>query len=329
MRLSFSIMALIANTSKAEITYDAGLKCGGCIKGGFNYCFEGTDGESVAIDAAVPTNTCCEDGECDEASNEAYTCSLTYSDVDYALTMCPQKQDKCGTKQEVDFEEVDEEEEMEVTGLEEGDTCTYTIKSKKGSPCFKVKDDSTIADSKVDITFVEFEEDKVETGTVDKGTDKSPKEGMPKRDVSFEDSGDQGEDAKGGQTKPARKKSDGSKTTEESVDDEKEYVKEKKEREEETADGEEKATRTIFRSAETKDGEKDVKPRPAEGERKNETEAEVGYGMPTKGRYNADDKGYKTFGTEGQGENKEGVMDTDSSLTKDRGMLISVTAKED
>ena len=71
------------------------------------------------------------------------------------------------------------------------------------------------------------------------------------------------------------------------------------------------------------------KPKPAEGEAFNETEAVKGYGKPTKGTYSADTKGYKTFGTEGQGENTEGAKDYDSDEEENRGMLVTVSAKAD
>lgn len=72
-----------------------------------------------------------------------------------------------------------------------------------------------------------------------------------------------------------------------------------------------------------------VKPEPKEGEAFNETESVKGYGKPTKGSYNSTEKGYKTFGTEGQGNNTEGVMDKDSKKKSDRGMYVTVTAVAD
>ena len=82
-----------------------------------------------------------------------------------------------------------------------------------------------------------------------------------------------------------------------------------------------------------KDGEGEteegVKPRPEEGETMEETDAVEGYGQPTKGTYSTGDKGYKTFGTTGQGENKEGAKEADASERKDRTVIISVTANVD
>ena len=82
--------------------------------------------------------------------------------------------------------------------------------------------------------------------------------------------------------------------------------------------------------------EAEYKARPLEeicGERPevkiDETEAVTGYGKPTKGSYNPDDKGFKTFGSEGQGETKEGVKDGKSQVAANRYVLVTVTAKED
>ena len=53
-----------------------------------------------------------------------------------------------------------------------------------------------------------------------------------------------------------------------------------------------------------------------------------GYGKPTKGEYDASEGGYKTFGTEGQGENKKG-MKGDGEKCAGRKMYVTVTATED
>ena len=46
-----------------------------------------------------------------------------------------------------------------------------------------------------------------------------------------------------------------------------------------------------------------------EGEDIDETEAVYGYGLPTWGTYWANLRGYKTFGSTGQGEYTEGITD--------------------
>lgn len=60
-----------------------------------------------------------------------------------------------------------------------------------------------------------------------------------------------------------------------------------------------------------------------------ETEAVTGYGQPTKGSYSTTDKGYKTFGTEGQGKDKEGLKSETSDKKDCRQMRVTVTAVAD
>lgn len=327
--MNSKLFATMAVVSATEITFDASLKCGKCIKGGFIYCLPdgSTDGEVVANGDAAPAGTCAEN-----VLDAAYkgVCSDSYSDTDYAKGFCPQKQDTCGSNQEIEFTDVTEEgEEVEIaiTGLTDGETCTYKLKCSKGSPAFKLKDESTTDDTKVEITYIEFEGDKVEKSETYDNTssDKSPKEGMPTRDQTFEDSGDQGTEAKGGQKKPPRRKGDGSKTEGESIDEEKVYLEEKNVHDEEMAEKEEEK-KSWFGKGDEEEHTYERKPRPEEGESMEDTTATEGYGAPTKGKYNADDKGYKTFGTIGQGENKEGAMDTDSSEESERTVQISVVA---
>ena len=60
-----------------------------------------------------------------------------------------------------------------------------------------------------------------------------------------------------------------------------------------------------------------------------ETDAVEGYGMPTKGLYEAEEIGYKTFGSTGQGDNTEGVKDVSDSVVSDRAMFVTIRAKAD
>lgn len=59
------------------------------------------------------------------------------------------------------------------------------------------------------------------------------------------------------------------------------------------------------------------------------TKAVSGYGKPSKGKYSADLGGFKTFGTEGQGNSQIGVKDTNDTRCGDRIMLITVEALHD
>lgn len=138
--------------------------------------------------------------------------------------MCPQRQDVCSTSQNVTFTEIDQSQNITIIGMSTGESCTYKIRSKKGSPCFKLSNDSTADDTKVNITFVEFDNRKVNKTGSASGSSSSPEDGMPARNQSFENSGKQGNSTKGGQQLPARKKKDGGMTRNESMSEEKEYL---------------------------------------------------------------------------------------------------------
>lgn len=134
------LLALAASQSQATITHSADLKCGKCIKGGYNFCFKGVDTQTFDSEAGVES-TCCQDGTCTQASDSAWTCSSSYSDPDYAITFCPFKKNKCGTTQKVEFNnETNTAMNLTVQSLEAGDTCAFMIKSKCNSPAFSKKD---------------------------------------------------------------------------------------------------------------------------------------------------------------------------------------------
>ena len=59
------------------------------------------------------------------------------------------------------------------------------------------------------------------------------------------------------------------------------------------------------------------------------SKAVKGYGKPSKGKYSADLGGFKTFGTEGQGNSQIGVKDTNDTKCGDRVMLVTVQAIQD
>lgn len=97
-----------------------------------------------------------------------------------------------------------------------GESCTYKIKSCGAAPAFAMKNSSTATDSKVNITFVEFNEKKMNM----------TKAGKPIKNCTVKNSGPQGNDTKGGQAKPARKRKDGKMTKNETVEGEKKAVEE-------------------------------------------------------------------------------------------------------
>jgi len=221
-------------------SFDASMKCGQCIKNGYGYCHRGTYGQTVSTVGIAPSGTCCEDDQCAEASDADYQCSFTFTDTEYAMSMCPQKQAICGTKQTIEFgEEYGDTSSITATAMGEGDSCTYKIMSSKGAPAFKVVDTASINSNNFEITFLEFEASKVEKtegALPGEGltAETAPEAGLPKRSQTFYDSGSQGNLSKGDQKKPPRlMRDDVSMTDGESIDVEKSYFEAKEEKQEE------------------------------------------------------------------------------------------------
>jgi hypothetical protein len=97
------LVKFLVGYQATTITHSTDLKCGQCIKGGYNFCFKGNDSQQFN-NATDVESECCSDTTCAKNTDTDYTCSSIYSDTDYALTMCPFKKSKCGSKQNVTFE---------------------------------------------------------------------------------------------------------------------------------------------------------------------------------------------------------------------------------
>jgi len=91
--------------------------------------------------------------------------------------MCPQFKAKCGDKQELNLEEGDSED-ISASDIQEGETCTWRIKSNCSSPAFALESGAT---NGIGITFMEFDEESLGTAKKGKGRNASPKNGMPQR----------------------------------------------------------------------------------------------------------------------------------------------------
>ena len=180
----------------------------------------------------------------------------------------------------------------------------------------------------MNITFVEWKDRKIKKSeSAGKGREKSPATDLPQRNQTFENSGNQNRASKGGQRKPGRRMGNGTRTKPENVNEEKQFMnKKQKNKEKKMKNEKEKDESWVRPFMPEEEVVEDEKPRPAEGGSVNETEPVVGYGMPTKGAYDTTEGGYKTFGTEGQGEDTEGVKDISDPEEESRSMIISVTA---
>lgn len=75
----------------------------------------------------------------------------------------------------------------------------------------------------------------------------------------------------------------------------------------------------------------DRKPPPAfqDASKDKDTYTEGGYGKPSSGTYDPAEKGYKTFGTLGQGNKAEGAKDRTKGNCVAREQYVTITAKKD
>ena len=87
------------NSPPTPLAYDPTLGCGACINNGYVFCQQAPDAVVVASTDPLPTTKCCQDATCAEANDVAWSCSNTFIDRIYALSMCPFKVKQCGTIQ--------------------------------------------------------------------------------------------------------------------------------------------------------------------------------------------------------------------------------------
>jgi hypothetical protein len=208
----------------ASAQYAADLRCGKCINGGYNFCFQGNDTQQFDRDTQI-TSTCCQDETCSEMTDASYTCSKSYSDTDYAMTFCPQPKNKCGQKSEIDFSNnVNVTQDITIDSMNEGDVCTYKIKARGGSPAFMLKNETSTDCSKMEIKYVEYNEYNINsTETSGSGSNpsqrknKKPSFDKPGRNASMADAGKPADNSMGNQKAPARRFDNGTKTTEETT----------------------------------------------------------------------------------------------------------------
>ena len=64
MYIKLTLSLFLATAMAANnITYSADLRCGKCIRGGYNFCFEGTDTQEFDSPSDLVA-TCCQDETC-------------------------------------------------------------------------------------------------------------------------------------------------------------------------------------------------------------------------------------------------------------------------
>ena len=153
----------------------------------------------------------------------------------------------------------------------------------------------------------------------------APETDTPTRDTTFADTEDQSKYAD--QEAPPRENEDGTNTDGEKI---KPATDETKPTTDDTKpvpakSSTNKVSATTDATTDTKTDTKTVDPYKPE-EATDGTTYKEGYGLPTKGEYSITTKGYKTFGTTGQGTSTAGAKTETASECASRQMYITVTA---
>ena len=283
----------------------AAASCGSCINAGSTFCYQGdTEGVAVADAGSMPTAHCCtvynaETGTCttdggDQDVSSGFVCSNGYTDTDYAKEFCPQRQDACGSNQSIEFaEETETPTDISITGLANGETCTYKVKATCGAPGMKKNDESTTASTTYDVVILTVDADNADAN-IPEGGDK------PARDTSFADWGNGGEI--NGQRRPPYQK-DGAEI-----------------------EGEGLAPPEGGSDLPPPPRDSDGNERPPPPRQEQETDSVGGYGKPTKMAYDSTQGGYAMYGVQGQGQESKGIKREGGDRCAPREMAVTVTA---
>jgi len=129
------------------VTYATDLECGGCILGGYNFCMKALD--AFQITTTEPEMKCCRDATCAEASNKQWSCSSAYKDQSYSLEMCPFNTNHCGAKAIPFATQGSSDVTIEISEMDRGETCCYSIETECGAPGFEGLDGNAGADELV------------------------------------------------------------------------------------------------------------------------------------------------------------------------------------
>lgn len=201
--------------------------------------------------------------------------------------------DKCSDLVGAEINVTDEGEAPKVTGLSNmtvGDTCSFRMSVKCGSPFFNIMDfkETTINGGELLVTYIELDANNSKAMKMkgeksgERGKTSSPFPGYPARNANFSYAG-------------------------------------------KATPGKQELPKVAGRK-----GKKDIKnlknKKDAEEEASKADNAVAGFGQPTWGLYNASEGGFKSFGTSGQGSVKEGIKQGNDSVCKPRKMLVTITA---
>lgn len=156
MKVFGMITTVLAIDRERQMPYSETLKCGDCIRSEKVFCIKGLASPRFSGTGA-PTTKCCKDSTCPEAQSKDWSCSTEYRNLEYAITMCPQDETKCGANWLINFDsnQTSTPQVLSVKGLLKGDSCTYQVNTKCGGPTFRLTSDSTINVNTTNLSYLE------------------------------------------------------------------------------------------------------------------------------------------------------------------------------
>ena len=156
----YSVSALVVplkdTSDNAVFTYTSTEKCAACIAGGYKYCVQGFDNQTISPIGLDPSSVCCQATGCSQESNVGFSCSSTFTSPSYALGACPHKQSKCGSKNYFQYNRENEQSSTTSINLLKGESCTYRVEANCGAPGFMLEDGSTADTNYVGISYTEW-----------------------------------------------------------------------------------------------------------------------------------------------------------------------------
>lgn len=121
--------------------FDKNHTCYNCIMNDAIFCLKNN---TTAIPSTLiikenqegPESVCCKNYfDCPQLNDPQWQCSLSFSDKNMALRMCPQKEVSCGNSSQLFFSAVNQNFNVNVS-LGPGEVCIYDVRAECGVPSF-------------------------------------------------------------------------------------------------------------------------------------------------------------------------------------------------
>ena len=136
------------------VPFNKTLGCGGCVRGGYIYCYKGVEGQ-IHKELDRSNSKCCQtEDDCKgQINSNAWSCTNIYTDPTLAKFACPFVNSSCGPNNTIEFNKTGQT--LNITlHIEPGNTCFFDIRAKCGAPAFQFNDTTGL-----DIEYIDFDDD--------------------------------------------------------------------------------------------------------------------------------------------------------------------------